>query len=253
MPADAVYLDELFVSLQGEAGEIGRPQIFLRLAGCPLRCRYCDTPRSWQRQARFERHVGAESSSGANPLSAAELDQELAELCAQHGMDPRRSVLAVTGGEPLEQVEFLASWLPRWPGRVLLETAGIWPERLQALLPHAHWVSLDWKLSTTLRSGAELCAPRECLALAAAAPHAPEVWVKVVLTETTSDAELAHCLQEIAATAPATRVFLQPVTPFGAGPRPPAAAQLLNWSLRHAALPLDLRVLPQMHPVLGAR
>lgn len=253
MSADAVYLDEIFISLQGEAGEIGRPHLFLRLAGCPLRCRYCDTPRSWQRQPRFERHLGAATSSGANPLSAVELDRELAALCAHHGMDPRRSVLAVTGGEPLEQAEFLAGWLPRWPGRILLETAGIWPERLAQLLPLVHVLSLDWKLASTLRSGAELCAPRACLALAAAAPRPPSTWVKVVLTEGTGDAELAACLQEIAAAAPGTRVFLQPATPFGAGPKPPPAARLLDWSLRHEALPLELRVLPQMHPVLGAR
>lgn len=253
MSATAVFLDEIFISLQGEAGEIGRPHVFLRLAGCPLRCRYCDTPRSWQRQAHFERHLGAQTSLGVNPVSAEELDRELATLCKHHGLDPKRSVLAVTGGEPLEQVEFLAHWLPRWPGRVLLETAGIWPERLIQLLPHLDVVSLDWKLPATLRVGAELCAPRDCLSAAAAAPGAPEVWVKVVVTATTSDEEIARCLEEIADAAPGARVFLQPVTPVGAGPKPPSAARLLEWSLRHDALALDLRVLPQMHPVLGAR
>jgi len=253
MSADAVFLDEMFVSLQGEGGELGRPHVFLRLAGCPLRCRYCDTPRSWQRRPTFERHHGAATSTGENPLTAADLDRELAALCAHHGLAPERSVLAVTGGEPLEQSDFLAGWLPRWPGRVLLETAGIWPERLAQVLPHVDVVSLDWKLPATLRAGAELCAPRACLAAAAAAPHAPAAWVKVVVTQDTGDAELGDCLEEIAAAAPGARVFLQPVTPFGAGPRPPAADRLLAWSLRHAALPLELRVVPQMHPVLGAR
>jgi len=40
-------LIEVFSSIQGEGRYVGQPQVFLRLAGCPLRCRWCDTPRSW--------------------------------------------------------------------------------------------------------------------------------------------------------------------------------------------------------------
>jgi 7-carboxy-7-deazaguanine synthase len=36
-------LTEIFRSLQGEADSVGIPTIFVRLTGCPLRCRYCDT------------------------------------------------------------------------------------------------------------------------------------------------------------------------------------------------------------------
>ncbi|MDA1261226.1 MAG: 7-carboxy-7-deazaguanine synthase QueE, partial [Planctomycetota bacterium] len=127
-----VHLDEIFYSLQGEAGEIGRPHLFLRLGGCPLRCVYCDTPRSWSRRAEYERHLGRATTRHSNPLDADALDAELAVVCAHHGVEASDTMLAVTGGEPLEQVEFLQSWLPRWPGRALLETAGVWPDRLRA-------------------------------------------------------------------------------------------------------------------------
>lgn len=36
-------LSEVFLSLQGEARSAGLPTVFVRLTGCPLRCRYCDT------------------------------------------------------------------------------------------------------------------------------------------------------------------------------------------------------------------
>src|SRR5207253_3040435 len=39
-------VSELFVSFQGEGVHAGRRQLFARLGGCPLRCRYCDEPES---------------------------------------------------------------------------------------------------------------------------------------------------------------------------------------------------------------
>ena len=36
-------ITEIFHSLQGEARTAGRPTVFVRLTGCPLRCGYCDT------------------------------------------------------------------------------------------------------------------------------------------------------------------------------------------------------------------
>ena len=39
-------VSEIFVSFQGEGLHAGRRQLFVRFAGCPLRCRYCDTPES---------------------------------------------------------------------------------------------------------------------------------------------------------------------------------------------------------------
>lgn len=36
-------INEIFYSLQGEADAVGYPTVFVRLTGCPLRCRYCDT------------------------------------------------------------------------------------------------------------------------------------------------------------------------------------------------------------------
>src|SRR5437016_2506269 len=46
MRAEAGNVSELFVSFQGEGAHAGRRQLFVRLGGCPLRCRYCDEPES---------------------------------------------------------------------------------------------------------------------------------------------------------------------------------------------------------------
>lgn len=40
---ERLRINEIFHSLQGEADAVGYPTVFVRLTGCPLRCRYCDT------------------------------------------------------------------------------------------------------------------------------------------------------------------------------------------------------------------
>jgi 7-carboxy-7-deazaguanine synthase len=73
-------LTEVFFSLQGETSRTGLPTVFVRLAGCPLRCRWCDTPYSFQ---------GGETVT---------LEALLARV-ASYGVP----TVCVTGGEPLAQ------------------------------------------------------------------------------------------------------------------------------------------------------
>jgi 7-carboxy-7-deazaguanine synthase len=73
-------ITEVFLSLQGEARSSGYPTVFVRLTGCPLRCRYCDTEYAF---------YGGEQRV---------LD-DLVEETVGHGV---RHV-CVTGGEPLAQ------------------------------------------------------------------------------------------------------------------------------------------------------
>jgi 7-carboxy-7-deazaguanine synthase len=40
-------VSEIFYSLQGEGMLVGTPSVFVRLAGCPFRCRWCDTAYAW--------------------------------------------------------------------------------------------------------------------------------------------------------------------------------------------------------------
>ncbi len=41
--ARTLKINEVFFSIQGEGTRAGAPCVFIRLTGCPLRCRYCDT------------------------------------------------------------------------------------------------------------------------------------------------------------------------------------------------------------------
>lgn len=250
-PGSLLYLDEVFLSLQGEGGELGKPQVFLRLAGCPLRCKYCDTPRSWKKTPHFHYHGRHEEERIANPISGNALSGLLERLAAEHKISLSELTLSVTGGEPLEQTEFLENWLPTWPGKVLLETAGIMPQALERILPHLDYVSLDWKLESTLRSGKKALQPEDCAFRFY--QSGTEGWIKVVVCEDTTTAELELALQRLSACAPGVRTYLQPSTPFEGGAQAPTPERLLQWALQFRHLPLDLRVQPQMHPIMGVR
>ncbi|HHX83564.1 MAG TPA: 7-carboxy-7-deazaguanine synthase QueE [Pseudomonadaceae bacterium] len=76
----ALRLTEIFCSLQGEARSMGRPSVFVRLTGCPLRCVYCDTAYAFTGGVIYQ------------------LDEVLREV-ASHGA----ALVCVTGGEPLAQ------------------------------------------------------------------------------------------------------------------------------------------------------
>jgi len=103
-PTDVrLRVNEIFYSIQGESSHAGRPCVFVRLTGCPLRCTYCDT--------EYAFHEGR--------------SMHLEEIVAAVGAHPARLV-EVTGGEPLAQPESIAL-MQRFLDdgyEVLLETSG---------------------------------------------------------------------------------------------------------------------------------
>ena len=96
-------VNEVFFSIQGEGTRAGQPCTFVRLTGCPLRCRWCDTKYAFQEGTRRSED----------------------ELIAQLQSYPCRRV-ELTGGEPLAQADtfpFIARLCDEgW--EVLVETSG---------------------------------------------------------------------------------------------------------------------------------
>jgi organic radical activating enzyme len=105
---EAGNVSQLFVSFQGEGPHTGRRQLFVRMGGCPLRCRYCDEPESLV-SVDVCRILGPDGTrERPNPFTPADLDAEVEALAASA---PSLQAVAVTGGEPLLQADFLAEWL----------------------------------------------------------------------------------------------------------------------------------------------
>ena len=97
-------ISEIFCSIQGESSYAGLPCVFIRLAGCNLRCGYCDTTYSYESNIL---------------LSINDIISKIKEY------DPVKLV-EITGGEPLLQPEVnqLFESLHKNGYIILLETNG---------------------------------------------------------------------------------------------------------------------------------
>lgn len=49
-----VKVSELFYSFQGEGSTVGVPAVFLRLSGCVLNCKWCDTVEVWKQGTEYD-------------------------------------------------------------------------------------------------------------------------------------------------------------------------------------------------------
>ena len=111
--SDALVVNEIYLSLQGESTFAGLPCVFVRLAACDLRCSYCDTAYAF--------------TEGTKQTLAAIRD-EVQRLAAPFGnrAGQRLPLVELTGGEPLLQKNSLPLMRTLCDDgfTVLLETSG---------------------------------------------------------------------------------------------------------------------------------
>jgi len=100
-----MHIIEIYKSLQGESSFAGLPCVFVRLAGCNLRCAWCDSEYTF---------------GGGQKMSAAEILAEVQRL------SPNGGLVEITGGEPMLQERELVPFMQQLVGGygVLLETSG---------------------------------------------------------------------------------------------------------------------------------
>lgn len=236
------YLSEAFVSFQGEGQCVGRRQLFLRFAGCPLRCRYCDTPESLVRTNHFAVHID-ESVMLPNPVSLGDVRRAIELLDVEMGLVDG---VALTGGEPLAQVDFLETLLlsGALPRPRLLETAGVLTDELSRVLPYIDVVSMDLKLPSNTGETAFWEEHGEFLKLAA-----NKAYVKILVDEQTLEDDMYRATSIVQAAGLQIPVFLQPITDrrnrTSIGPKRLATL----FGIARTVLQ-DVRVLPQTHKML---
>lgn len=115
-------VNEIFgPTVQGEGPSLGRRAIFLRLAGCNLKCTWCDTKYTWDWKGEFGKAY--DSKEEIKPMPVLNVVRQLSQL-----WEP---LLVITGGEPLLQQKALRELIDYVPDDVEteIETNGtIYPD-----------------------------------------------------------------------------------------------------------------------------
>jgi 7-carboxy-7-deazaguanine synthase len=248
------YWSEMFLSFQGEGMLVGVRQLFIRLAGCNIRCPWCDTPDALV--AKEVATLEVEEAPGhpefrkiPNPVPVSSVVQEAARIVRAHG--PVEWV-SLTGGEPTMWRKALAALCPRLKDlglKVFLETNSLYPATMRAIAPWTDFVSADIKVPFADYPEAKRETYLEFLR--AAAPCAGKQ-VKVVVSEEYPDADVIEAARMVASVDRRIPLILQPVTPVGGVGRPPSPRKLL--SLQREALTFldEVRIIPQTHKLVGA-
>jgi 7-carboxy-7-deazaguanine synthase len=101
-----VIVSEIFHSIQGEGTLAGTPSVFIRLSGCPLKCKWCDTQYAWD-------------ANEGDEIPVPEIVNKVVHW-------PCRFVV-ITGGEPMvnPQLPELAKALKERNKHITIETSGI--------------------------------------------------------------------------------------------------------------------------------
>lgn len=114
---DALVINEIYLSLQGESTFAGLPCIFIRLTACNLRCSYCDTAYAFTEGKKMSlEEIRSNTHKLAAPFSNSKLKTQ----------NPKLPLVELTGGEPLLQKDCLPlmKQLCDEGFTVLLETSG---------------------------------------------------------------------------------------------------------------------------------
>lgn len=121
-----IPISEIFESLQGEGPKIGSPSLFIRFAGCPVKCSWCDSKFSWKGGQIWT------SENLYDKLFKTEIDD-----------------IVFTGGEPLLYYKIISEWVEELKiagKRVYMETSGITGSehldryKLASLIRYVTWI-----------------------------------------------------------------------------------------------------------------
>ncbi len=183
-----MLISEIFHSLQGEGMLVGVPSVFVRVCGCPLRCRWCDSAYAWGDDGR---------------------EMSVDELVAAVLAYPGRHVV-LTGGEPMlaAGIHELAGRLRAAAWHVTIETSGTVPPGGIACSLASISPKLRNSQPATAAGGEQV--PRLRPAVIAEWLERYETQLKFVVCQESDLAEVEAVLAEIGRPLAAERVLLMP-------------------------------------------
>ena len=162
----SIKLKELFASVQGEGPLVGYKQIFMRLCGCNLKCKYCDTD--------FD-------AINAKEYTISELLEYVKKYSECHS-------ISLTGGEPLLHTSFIREFAQISPLPIYLETNATLYEQLNDVIDYIEYVSADIKLPSATGMPAQWDIHDKFLEIA----NKKKLYAKVVFDSKITDEEIEN-------------------------------------------------------------
>lgn len=214
-------------------------QIFVRFSGCSLTCDYCDTPESRVQVPEFNIAGAYGNTVLPNPVSS----EKLTEIVKSFNTHPNlHHSVSLTGGEPLEQADFLKEWLSLKEGlKIYLETNGILPTHLTEVIECIDIIGMDIKLPSVGGVKPHWDLHREFLNIAAE----KEVFVKVVVDKSVTWEDMVNAVEIVYSVNPGIPFVIQPRTPVDM-----ETEQILKLQDMASSKLSHVRVIPQVHKFL---
>jgi len=238
---DRIQISEIFTSIEGEGILFGTKTMFVRMAGCHLKCRWCDTAYALPMKSGHGYTLGY-----------------VKNLISKH-LQPNTYKVNFTGGEPLLQHESiidLAKFIKEEKGlRTYIESSCFDSRRFEKVLPHIDICKIEFKMSdsnvvNTKHYANLLCNEIQCLNLSIESHKT--TYIKIVITGSTDFDEFKNLLKSISVHIKATTLagfIIQP----SYGIDEPTVERLFNFYDIVYPIYNDVRIIPQLHKVIGAR
>ena len=234
-----VRIFELFTSLEGEGILYGTKTLFVRLAGCPFKCFYCDTKDSL-------------------PMDSGQ-EYTVEEACGMIEKNLQQNTYKInfTGGDPLIQSEAVSEMAKFMKAKKLptyLESSCYDSKRFSQVLPYFDYIKIEFKTPESefvdLQHYSILLENElQCLKLAVNANKT--TYIKIVINSKTQLEPFKELLEKIFVIVSKSKIagfIIQPTYCIAE----PSLKQLLSFYDTVYPYYNEVRIIPQLHKFIGA-